>query len=87
MLLSADPHEAVLCAEDLQHEVRDLVDVVVGILPAQVVVLDIFPNQGAVLLALVRRADRIRYVFSYFFLLFFSIYLCRIYLYREIQSR
>ena len=58
----SDPHEAALCAEDLQHEVRDLVDVVVGMLPAQVVVLDVFPNLFSVfldhLLRLRARMDR-----------------------------
>ena len=61
-LLSADPHEAALCAEDLQHEVRDLVDVVIGMLPAQVVILDVLPNLFSVslnhLLRLRARMDR-----------------------------
>ena len=56
-----------------KEETNNVSNPICRIVLCQNVVLKVFLNQIPILLPLICRADRIRYVFSYFFLLFFSI--------------
>ena len=65
-LVPRNTDTAAFGTDRVQHEFHQLIqsNPICRIVLCKNIVLDIFPNQGAVLLALVRRADRIRYVFS-----------------------
>ena len=74
-LVPRNTDTAAFGTDRVQHEFHQLIqsNPICRIVLCQNVVLNVFPNQIPILLPFVCRADRIRYVFSYFFLLFFSI--------------